>query len=174
VRVKANAAVLGDQVGPGSKVLDVTDTAREVTIKLDATRQSLAKEGAAVTVELPDGSTAPGKITDVGRVAEAEDNDIPGSSGTAKITVIVTLDDPNAGGSLDAAPVTVRLTKSTAQHVLAVPVRSLLALSEGGYAVEVVRGGVHSLVGVKLGSFADGWVQVDGQVQEGDEVVIAP
>jgi peptidoglycan hydrolase-like protein with peptidoglycan-binding domain len=173
VRVKANKVAVGDQAGPGSTVLEVTDTAREVTIKLDANRQSLAKEGAAVTVELPDGSTAPGKITDVGRVAEAEDNGA-GSSGTSKITVTVTLDDPNAGSSLDAAPVTVRLTKSTAQNVVAVPVRSLLALSEGGYAVEVVRGGVHSLVGVKLGSFADGWVQIDGQVQEGDEVVIAP
>jgi peptidoglycan hydrolase-like protein with peptidoglycan-binding domain len=174
VRVASNALAVGDQVGPGSNVLEVTETTREVTIELEASRQSLAIEGAAVTVQLPDGSTVPGKITEVGRVAEAEDSQIPGDTGTPKITVIVTLDDPNAGGTLDSAPVTVQLTKSTAEGVLAVPVRALLALAEGGYAVEIVHAGGHSLVGVELGSFADGWVAIEGEIREGDEVVVAP
>jgi peptidoglycan hydrolase-like protein with peptidoglycan-binding domain len=174
VRVASNALAVGDQVGPGSDVLKVSETTREVTIDLEASRQSLATDGAAVTVKLPDGSIAPGKITEVGRVAESADSDIPGATGTPKITVIVTLDDPNAGGTLDKAPVTVQLTKSTAKGVLAVPVRALLALAEGGYAVEIAHAGGHSLVGVDLGSFADGWVEVDGQIREGDAVVVAP
>jgi peptidoglycan hydrolase-like protein with peptidoglycan-binding domain len=174
VRVASNKLAVGDQVGPGSAVLEVTETTREVTIDLEANRQALAVEGAAVTVQLPDGSTAPGTIAEVGRVAKTEESEIPGSSGTAKITVVVTLDDPGAGADLDAAPVTVQLTKSTAEAVLAVPVRALLALAEGGYAVEIAHAGGHSLVGVELGAFADGWVEVTGQVREGDDVVVAP
>jgi peptidoglycan hydrolase-like protein with peptidoglycan-binding domain len=174
VRVSANLIDVGDQIGPGADVLAVTETTREVTIELDASKQSLAVEGAAVTVELPDGTTAAATITDVGRVAETEESEIPGSQGTPKITVIVTLDDPAAGGDLDSAPVTIRFTKSTAEGVLAVPVRALLALAEGGYAVEVVNGGVNTLVAVELGAFADGFVAIDGQLDEGEEVVIAP
>jgi multidrug efflux pump subunit AcrA (membrane-fusion protein) len=53
-------------------------------------------------------------------------------------------------------------------------VRALLALSEGGYAVEKVRaGGTHQLVAVKLGTFADGYVGVTGRVRPGDRVVMA-
>jgi multidrug efflux pump subunit AcrA (membrane-fusion protein) len=56
--------------------------------------------------------------------------------------------------------------------VLAVPVRALLALSEGGYAVETVRNGVRKLVAVELGAFADGYVEISGRVQPGTKVVV--
>jgi peptidoglycan hydrolase-like protein with peptidoglycan-binding domain len=174
VRVADNLLAVGDQVGPNADLLKVTETTREVTIDLDATKRSLVSEGAAVTVDLPDGTSAPGTITEVGRVAQTEESDIPGAQGTPKITVVVTLDDPSAGGDLDSAPVTVEFTRSTAAGVLAVPVRALLALAEGGYAVEIVHAGGQSLVGVDIGAFADGWVAIDGQVREGDDVVIAP
>jgi len=66
------------------------------------------------------------------------------------------------------------LTRATTTGALAVPVRALLALSEGGYAVEVTGGsGGHHLVAVKLGTFADGYVAVTGQVKPGDRVVVA-
>ena len=48
----------------------VSSTRREVTVDLDATRQSLARAGDVVTVELPTGRTARGRVTDVGKVAE--------------------------------------------------------------------------------------------------------
>jgi multidrug efflux pump subunit AcrA (membrane-fusion protein) len=57
--------------------------------------------------------------------------------------------------------------------VLAVPVNALLALAEGGYAVEVDRGGRRELVGVTLGLFADGLVEVKGHgLAAGDRVVV--
>jgi hypothetical protein len=174
VRVADNLLAVGDQVGPGADVLGVTETTREVTIELDASDQGLVAEGDAVTVRLPDGTSVPATVTEVGRVAETEDSDIPGSQGTAVINVVVTLDDPAAGGTLDSSPVTVQITTSTATGVLAVPVRALVALSEGGYAVEIVHAGGRSLVAVELGSFADGFVEITGDVREGDEVVIAP
>jgi hypothetical protein len=57
--------------------------------------------------------------------------------------------------------------------VLAVPANALLALLEGGYAVErVTDGGGTELVAVETGLFADGWVEVSGDLAEGDEVVV--
>jgi hypothetical protein len=56
---------------------------------------------------------------------------------------------------------------------LAVPVEALLALAEGGYAVERVKAdGTTELVAVKLGAFADDKVEVSGDLAEGDQVVV--
>ena len=78
-------------------------------------------------------------------------------------------------GTLDQAPVTVQVVTSAAQDVLTVPVDALLALAEGGFAVERVGTGpqgANELVTVETGAFADGWVEVIGDVAEGDEVVV--
>jgi hypothetical protein len=54
----------------------------------------------------------------------------------------------------------------------------LVALTEGGYAVEVVTGSAADgtnqtkLVGVKPGLYTNGFVQVDGQIAAGAEVVV--
>jgi peptidoglycan hydrolase-like protein with peptidoglycan-binding domain len=149
--------------------LKVTGTTRVVAIDLDAKFQALVKVGQHVQVELPDGTSHPGVITSVGTVATAQ------QSGSPTIAVVVTLPDQSAGKGLDQAPVTVHIVTTQASGVLAVPVGALLALSEGGYAVEKVTGpGTTTLVGVKLGAFADGWVQVTGNVNEHDRVVTAP
>jgi hypothetical protein len=53
--------------------------------------------------------------------------------------------------------------------VLAVPVGALVALSEGGYAVQLTG---NRLVAVETGMFAKGMVEVTGDgIAEGDEVV---
>ena len=114
---------------------------------------------------------------------EPEDsgNDDPNADdGEATIEVTIALDDPSQAGSFDEAPVTVRVVTDAARDVLAVPVDALLALAEGGYAVERVTGDTGDtggtsgteLVPVEIGAFADGWVQVTGDVAEGDEVVV--
>jgi len=61
--------------------------------------------------------------------------------------------------------------------VLAVPVEALLALSSGGYVLEVVgAGGAHHLVPVSLGLFddADGLVQVSGSGLAAGQRVVVP
>jgi hypothetical protein len=174
VRIKERKVMVGDEVQPGVPALVTTGTDRAVSVRLDADRQSMAKTGDKVQIDLPGGTTVAGTVAIVGTVAtKDESNGAPGDGGTAKITVTVTLDDPAAAGRLDEAPVRVKLTKSTAKHVLAVPVTALLALREGGYAVEVEANAKRSLVGVDLGAAADGWVQVTGNVHEGDVVVVA-
>jgi len=76
-----------------------------------------------------------------------------------KISVTIALDDPKAGANLDQAPVTVKLTKSTAKGVLRAG-KALLALAEGGYGVEVITDVGVRLTKVAVGSFADGQVEV--------------
>ena len=62
-----------------------------------------------------------------------------------------------------------------ADAVLAVPVTALIALSEGGYAVEVVAGdGSTYLVAVDPGLFADGRVEVSTDGLEDGTIVVIP
>ena len=58
--------------------------------------------------------------------------------------------------------------------MLAVPVSALVALLEGGYAVQVDDAGQLRYVGVQLGLFANGLVEVSGTgLAEGQKVVVA-
>ena len=57
--------------------------------------------------------------------------------------------------------------------MLAVPVRALLALAEGGYARRASSGAAAPTWSPSsLGAFADGFVEVTGDLAEGDEVVV--
>ena len=166
VRIAERIANVGAMAaGPALKV---TGTTRAVSVRLEANRRALVALGQPVIVVLPDGTNVGGSVGTIGTVASAGEQ---GSSPT--IDVVIALDDASTVGDLDQAPVTVKVTTTSATGVLAVPVGALLALSEGGYAVERVRSdGTTELVGVTLGPFADGWVQVTGAVAEGDQVVV--
>lgn len=154
-------------------VLTATSTRQVVTVALDAAQQSAVKTGDRVTVTLPDGTTTPGRVSAVGRVATTS----AGANGTGSTTipVQVTLTDPRAAGTLDQAPVTVNITTATAGNVLTVPVGALVAQSSGGYVVEVVgTGNVRRWVPVTPGTFDDsnGQVQVTGALTAGQRVVV--
>jgi multidrug efflux pump subunit AcrA (membrane-fusion protein) len=87
--------------------------------------------------------------------------------------VVVELDDVAAAAGLDQAPVDVEVITDRADGVMAVPVTALVALAEGGYAVEVEQpDGTTRLVAVDPGMYAEGLVEVasDG-LQPGDRVV---
>ena len=171
-RVASHGTALGAAVSPGAEVLEVTGTTRLVSVDLDARRQGLVKAGDAVDVELPDGTVAKGTVTRVGTVAEAGSGDGSGGSQRSEedptIAVTVALDDTSAAEGLDGAPVEARITSETREGVLAVPVNALVALAEGGYAVEVDGGGSRRLVRVETGLYADGLVEVEGSEQVGN------
>ena len=83
------------------------------------------------------------------------------------------MDDPSAASGLDEAPVDVKVITDSVEDVIAVPVAALLALAEGGYAVELDGGdGGTRLIAVDPGFFADGLVEVEGDLAAGDRVVI--
>ena len=74
-------------------------------------------------------------------------------------------------GTLDAAAVTVRVVARSVQDVLIVPVAALMALAEGGYALQDELGALHA---VEVGLVADDRVEVSGDgVDAGMTVVTA-
>ncbi len=92
--------------------------------------------------------------------------------GRRVVEVSVDLADESLVSGIDEAPVDVDVASSTAENVLAVPVEALLALAEGGYAVEVADGSTTRLVAVEVGTFADGLVEITGQIEPGTPVVV--
>jgi multidrug efflux pump subunit AcrA (membrane-fusion protein) len=175
VRVTEQVASLGSRVGGGAPVLKGTTPNKVVSVELEADSQELVRKGATVTVELPDGTKTPAHVSSIGRVAHPGEETGPGETGPATIDVTITLDKPSAAGSLDQAPVTIYVVSDAHENVLAVPVNALVALVEGGYAVEVqaTDGSTH-YVGVELDLFQDGWVEISGNgLQAGQKVVVA-
>jgi hypothetical protein len=157
LRVTALPAHLGDPArGP---VLAYTGTTRMVHIALDVALQGLVKRGVTATVTLPDGRTVNGKVASIGTVATAGET----PTDPATIAVTVSLTDQAALGSLDQAPVVVRVVSASVKDALTVPVAALVALSEGGYGVQVVTGSNSRYVPVHLGMFANGRVQITGE-----------
>jgi peptidoglycan hydrolase-like protein with peptidoglycan-binding domain len=74
-RIGQAKAAIGQQAAPGRELAEVSSTERRVTVKLAATRQRLARTGDRVSVELPTGRTARGRITAVAKVAETQPGD---------------------------------------------------------------------------------------------------
>lgn len=159
VRIKSIGAGVGEQAQPGAPVLETTGSERIVTFQLDVAESRLAKAGTKVTVELPDGTTAPGKVSSVGRTAKQGDDP---QDDSPKVTLTVSFDEPDEVDGFDQSPVTVNLTGETREDVLTVPVNALLALPGGGFGLQVVRGGTVREVKVELGMFAEGRVEVSG------------
>ncbi|MFF5008886.1 efflux RND transporter periplasmic adaptor subunit [Streptomyces phaeochromogenes] len=175
IRVTGQEVKKGQILQPGSPVLTYTGTSRLVAIDLDAKKQKLVRRGDQVTVVLPDGAHAAGTITSVGKVASTEGGDgAPGEGdGKTVIKVTVRIDKKDRGklGSYDGAPVDVEITSAEKKNVLTVPISALLALSEGGYGVQVVKGSVSSTVAVETGMFANGRVEITGAgLKAGDKV----
>jgi multidrug efflux pump subunit AcrA (membrane-fusion protein) len=173
-RMGQQKAAVGAMLQPGAEVMETSATARIVTIDLDADKQSLVQYGDKVGVDLPDGSTIHGRIASVGKVAQSTQDPDTGEQGTPTIEVRVTLARGAKTGTFDEAPVDVSLAKETAQNVLTVPVDALLALAEGGYAVEVVNAdGSRRLVRVEPGMYADSFVEITGSgLKQGTKVVV--
>lgn len=167
ISVLDQLATKGTTVNGGTGVLDVSSAEKLVSMDLPGSDQGVVSVGDTVTVELPDGTVVPATVVDVPTVAT-------GTGNNAVFPVTIALDDPSAAEGLDEAPVEVMIVTDSARGVMAVPVTSLLALAEGGYAVEVDAGGGNTrLVGVEIGFFADGLVEVQSSgLHVGDRVVI--
>jgi hypothetical protein len=189
-----STTMLGAPATPGAAVVTASSTTPVVTIDLDAAQQGLVKTGDPISITLPNGSTTPGVISEVSRVASSSSsgsssgggsaNSSPGNSSgasangssgsAATITVLATLTHPRAAGKLNQAPVTVTITTGRATGALTVPVDALLSQPGGRYAVEVTGPRGHHLVTVTPGLFDDaaGKVQVAGNLTPGQHVVV--
>jgi hypothetical protein len=162
--------------------MQTTSTQEVVTVQLDATKQSEAIVGEPVTVQLPDGSTVNGKITQVSPVAQSTSSSSSSGSGagaggggsssapSATIPVTINLTGHTHLSGLDQAAVSVNFAQQSANNVLSVPVTALIATQGGGYAVQEAAT-PHRLIPVTPGLFAAGFVQISGAgVYEGLQV----
>jgi hypothetical protein len=165
---------LGAATGGGSAtpVLATSSTQLVVTVQLDPSKQSEAKVGRPVTVEMPSGNTVPGRISAVSPIAQSSNDtsgtDGGGGAGTANgsgpsTTVPVTIDlrgRPSDKG-LDQASVNVSFVPARARNVLSVPVTALLATQGGRYALQE-QAIPRRLIPVTPGLFAAGYVEISG------------
>ena len=172
VRVASVLASVGDVVQAGAPLLETTSSEQVVEIELEASRQSLLAVGDEVGLELPDGTEVEGEVAEIGSVARVPASVAGVEPGEPVVDVTVSLPLGGSGG-LDRSPVDVLVTSDSVENALAVPVSALVAVAGGGYALELLDAGGTSFVGVELGLFADGLVEVLGNgVREGDEAVV--
>jgi peptidoglycan hydrolase-like protein with peptidoglycan-binding domain len=168
VRITAVTPELGTAAQPGSVLATTSGTQLVVTVDLEADRRDILSVADAVTVELPDGSLSDGTVTKIDSVAET----LPGAS-EPTVEVTIELADSATVGDLDGAEVSVNIVRQTRPDVLSVPVDALLALREGGYALEMVEDdGSTYLIAVEVGLFDDSGVEVSGALEAGDTVVV--
>jgi peptidoglycan hydrolase-like protein with peptidoglycan-binding domain len=184
LRINAHSLEVGDNASQGAALLTTSTTQRDVTVSLAVTDASIVKAGDTVAVTLPSGDSVSGKVTDVGTVATAAatgtaatgggDTGASSATGDSTIDISIRVTDAKALGDLATAPVTVAFTRQRATGVLSVPTTALLSLADGGFAVEVSDGAAAThLVRVTPGLFsAGGFVEVKGDVKEGQQVVV--
>lgn len=169
-RVAAQSVRLGTLVQPGTAVLSVGGSRRMATTTLGAGQEDLAPVGGKVALTFADGTSATGKVISVKPVKNEQ-------TGEDRLEVKVSI--PKAAkqsGQLDGTEVSIEFTHVIATKALTVPVTALVALSGGGYAVQVVAAdGSTSYVPITPGEFADDLVEItEGDVKAGDNVVVAP
>ena len=151
---------LGTELGE----LTVTEAQATITATVASAQSGYVVEGVPAEIGT-DGGAVPGTVV---AVEEVDD----GAGGSSTVATIAPDGDMGDIGETDDE-VDVVIRHEVASDVLAVPARALLALAEGGWAVEVVAAdGTTTLVGVELGEVVDGTVEITGEVAEGDQVVV--
>jgi peptidoglycan hydrolase-like protein with peptidoglycan-binding domain len=167
VRVGSLEVAVGDQVAAGSPIFTTSSDEIEVTFDLPTFEQDSVEVGDAVEITMPDLAVTNGVVSEIATVAT-----IPEEGGQASFLSTVELEDPSVADGIDDAPVTVAVITDRVDQATAVPVQALVALAEGGYAVEVQDGSGTRLVAVEPGFYADGLVEVTGDIAAGDQVVV--
>jgi hypothetical protein len=167
VRVNSVIAQLGDPVA--GELLTVTATTKVVTMPVEAGEVSRLSTGMPVTVVRPDGKEVAATVASVSTTVTGGGEDKAQTGGPPKVDVVVTPTDQQAVANLDSAAVRVNVTGDVHKGVLAVPVGALVALREGGYAVQKPDG---AYLPVRTGMFSRELVEIDGSgVTEGMTVV---
>jgi putative peptidoglycan binding protein len=168
VRIGGLKASLGDDAA--GELMTVTSTRKSVLAKVTVEQMANVANGAKATVVLPNNAQITGHVTRIGRVLEDGDSqDLSQSGGGPTVNVTVSLDSGREVKDLDQANVSVQFESQTHKGVFAVPVGALLALREGGYALQEGSG---KLLPVETGLFSQGMVEVKGPgLREGLRVV---
>ena len=168
---------VGSLVGANSQMYNISSTGIEVVFQIEASDQDMVSLGDIVQVELPSEEKIDASISFIDQVVtQSQNGDF--------IEVKLEIANVEAFKVYDQAPVDVFVTSEVSKDVLYVPVNALLALAEGGYALEVYSGnseanvfnGISGVdtkyVRVEIGVFTEGFVEVSGNINEGMLVVV--
>ena len=169
----ADGTLLPADVG----VLSLTAPARLVTTSAPIGDDTFALD-AHIDVEFPDGTITTGVVVEVGNVA-TNASGTPGQTPSVDITIRVA-EIPASVESFVSIPVTLRVVDEEVPGAFVVPTSALLALAEGGFALEVVTApatastpAATTLIPVEPGLYSNGFVVVTGdQVSDGLQVVV--
>jgi peptidoglycan hydrolase-like protein with peptidoglycan-binding domain len=171
VRVTNQLSTAGSTVGPATPILGISLSEKVVYMALPADDQGILSVGDAVTVELPDNTNVPATVIFVSQSAIAGQNEWD----PAWFEVRIMLDDPSMAQGLDEAPVDIIVVSDSVQDVMAIPVSALVALLEGGYAVEKSTGnGQVTLTAVEVGFFgSNNLIEIlSSELALGNQVVV--
>jgi peptidoglycan hydrolase-like protein with peptidoglycan-binding domain len=169
VLVVADASSLGTLVSPGTAVIDGEGTTPQVVMQVEPAAGPTVEVGDPASITTDQGQPAlEGTVLGVSSVPPAgtggsTSNNSAGSGQVLYLTLSLT--DPPPGLELDGTVVNVQLQLAVARAVLIVPVAALVALVEGGYALQVDDGHGHThLIPVTVGAIdnVDDLAQVSG------------
>ena len=168
---------VGSAVALNSPLYNISSIGIEVVFQVDATDQETVSLGDRVEIELPTDERVPTVISFIDQV-------VTQTQAGEFIEVTLEVLNPEEIETYDQAPVKVFVITEISAGVLYVPVNALLALAEGGYALEVYEGEVETgtfngesgvdtnYIAVEIGVFTDGFVEVKGNISEGQVVVV--
>ncbi len=161
VRV-ATAPRVGEQASGG--VLDVTKSDLYVSTIVNGRKKRVFEGSPTIEVRTADGSRYSATVESI-EARQSQD-----AFGQQEYAIRLSFE---SNVEQRAGEVKVAVIDVLADNAITVPARALVALVEGGYAVEKVGpDGTAGYVAVTIGEFADGWVEVDGDLTEGDVVVV--
>jgi len=168
---------VGGAVTINGQIYNTSSVGIEVLFWLPAADQDTVTLGESVEIELPTDERTDTIIKFIDQVVTETQT---GNFIQVKLDVL----KPEEIDVYDQAPVKVFITTEVSQGVLYVPVNALIALAEGGYAVEIYNGDPESevfsgesgvdttYVGVEIGVFTDGYVEIIGNISEGQLVIV--
>ena len=168
---------VGGAVTINGQMYNVSSTGIEVLFWLPAADQDTVALGENVEIELPTDERTDTTIKFIDQV-------VTETQAGNFIQVKLDVTNPEEIDIYDQAPVKVFVTTEVSQGVLYVPVNALIALAEGGYALEIYNGELETevfsgesgvdttYVGVEIGVFTDGYVEIVGNISEGQLVIV--
>ena len=176
VRISSVEAQKGTRVTSGTAVVTATPTVRVVEVDLQASRADELEPGTKVQLTLPDDSQTAGTVASVGAESDSSDDPAAPPGGEPAVPVVITLDDPSAGADFESGSVDVDIERSREEGAIVAPVTALVALAEGGYAVQLVDDSApkgYRLVAVEVGANTNQLVALSGEgIEAGAEVVV--
>ena len=151
------------RIGAMFSSLTVSAVDQTLTFNVASRDRSLVAVDGTVDISTSDGTDVTGTVTSLERSIDDQGNSV--------VKATVRPDQPLPAVTTTAVATA---TDTLADDVLAVPVRALLAVSQGGFAVELATPGADGggrLVRVEVGSVADGWAEISGEIEAGTSVV---